>query len=376
MSTKRLFLLLAPSLMASLLACSAPDPETELPDIQQAPPGGSEVTAKWQALDDGVFRAVAAASAGDEGAIAYSVHSGVSGTPTHIMLQRLDSKGAPRGSAIELGVADADYLPGLTLASDGERYIACWADDSQMACAAAPAGQGDASPGLSLPGVSPSLACSSGMCALAYGFPGQLAVMRIAGNGMADGSPAMFEAGEDPYFQTGPLLAATKLGFVLVGGDEVRVHTLDFALSPIAEPVGLGASPWAFGALAASDTAVAIHLSEPYGSNLFLVENGAVTHTLPFAGGGKVGLRAALIQEGTSFGMAAANPDEFGENGDDLLYRMIEQGGDAISERAQDAEFYVHAEGPLALLRLKDEMFVASIALSSELVVARIHRPD
>jgi hypothetical protein len=376
-------LLFAPSLMASLLACTAPatapDEEPALPDIDRAPPSVAETTARWEAPPDGAFGALASASASDEGAIAYAelqaLDGGGSFTQTRILLQRLDSTGAPRGSSIELGVIESGNLSGLTLASDGNQYIACWADDSQIDCATAPVGQGGASPGQSMAGVSPSLAYGSGTWALAYGLSGKLAVVRLSNGGMADGSPASFEAGEDPYFQALPLLAATKLGFVLVGGDKVRVHTLDFAFSPVANTVDLGVMPWAFGAIAASETAVAIHLSEPYGSNLFLLEDGTLTGTLPFGGGGKLGLRAALAGEGASFGMIMPGVDAQGYAGGDLLYRMIEPGGDSISERAQDVDFNVVDEDPRTLLRLKDDVFVASIPQRQEIVVARIHRP-
>lgn len=369
--------------MASLLACTAPttapDEEPALPGIKQAPPSVSETTARWEAPPDGAFGMLASASANDEGAIAYAelqaLDGGGSFTQTRIKLQRLDSAGAPRGSSIELGVVESGFVSGLTLASDGNQYIACWADDSQIDCATAPVGQGSASPGQSMAGVSPSLAHSSGMWALAYGVPGNLAIVHLASNGMADGSPAMFEAGEDSYFEPLLLLAATKLGFVLVGGNEVRVHTLNFAFIPIAKAVDLGVMPWAFGAIAASETKVAINLAVPYGSNLFLLQDGTLMDTLPFDGGGKLGLHVALTEEGTSFGMLMPNVDAYGYGGEDLLYRMIEQGGASILERAQDVEFNVVEEDPRTLLRLKDDVFVASIPQQREVVVARLHRP-
>jgi hypothetical protein len=63
--------------------------------------------------------------------------------------------------------------------------------------------------------------------------------MHLADSGMAARSPATFEMGEDPASGPLPLLAATKLGFVLVGGNEVQARSLDFAFSPIAKtPLG------------------------------------------------------------------------------------------------------------------------------------------
>lgn len=378
---KSLFLLLAPPVMASLLACTAPAtaPDQEPPDIERAPPSASETTARWEAPPDGAFGALASASANDEGAIAYAELQAPDGAgsfaQTRIKLQRLDSAGALRGPSIELGVVESDNVSGLTLAGDGDRYIACWAADGQIDCATAPAGEGSASPGQSLPGASPSLAYSSGAWALAHGVSGQIAVVRLASNGMAVGSPVMFEAGEDAYFNLLPLLAPSPLGFVLVGGDEVRVRTLDFAFSTIGDAVDLGVSPWAYGAVAASGAKIAIHLSEPYGSKLFLVQDGTVTDTLPFGGGGKPGVRAVLTEEGASFGMLAPDVDASGYDGGELVYRMIEPGGAAISERMQGVDFSVDGHDPRALLRLKGDVLVASIVQRREVVVARIHRP-
>jgi hypothetical protein len=374
-------LLLASSVMASLLACTAPAPDEEQapPDIEQAPPSASETTASWQAPANAELGILASAWANDEGAVAYTERdasdSGGSATQTRIKLQRLDGSGALRGSPIELGVVESNWLSRLTLAGDGERYIACWASDGRIDCATAPAGAGGASKGLSLAGGSPSLAYGSGRWALAYGVAGKLAVVRLAKTGMVDGSPAMFEAAGDPYFEPLPLLAATPQGFVLVGGEPVRVHTLDLAFSPISGAVDLGVTPWAFAAVAASGTNMAIFLSVPYGSNLFLFQDGALTATLPFAGGGKGGLNAALTEEGDSFGMLAPYVDAQGYSGEDLVYRMIEAGGASISERAQDVEFNVVDDGSRALLRLKEDVLVAAISQRKEVVVARIHRP-
>lgn len=376
-----LSLLFAPPVMASLLACTAPAtaPDQEPPDVDQAPPSAAETTARWEAPPDATFEALASAAANDEGAIAYAEvqapDSGGSSTQTRIKLQRLDSAGALRGPSIELGVVESANLSGLTLAADGDRYIACWAADDQIDCATAPVGEGSASPGQSLAGVSPSLAYSSGAWALAHGVSGQIAVVRLASNGMAVGSPVMFEAGEDAYFNLLPLLAPSPLGFVLVGGDEVRVRTLDFALSPIGDAVDLGVGPWAYGAVAASETGVAVHLSEPYGSQLFLLQDGAVTGTLPFGGGGKPGLRAALIEEGASFGMLAPGVDASGYDGGELVYRRIEPGGASISEGMQDVDFSVDGADPRTLLRLKGDVLTASVLHRREVVVARIHRP-
>jgi hypothetical protein len=382
---KPLLLLLAPSMTAFLLACTAPttappDKEPALPDIEPAPLSVAETTARWEAPTDKAFGMLASASANDEGAVAYAELEGLDGsgsfTRTRIKLQRLDSAGALRGPSIELGVVESDSLSGLALASDGSQYIGCWADDSQIACAAAPAFEGSASPGQSMAGAAPSLAYSAGTWALAYSVPGSLGVVRLASDGMAAGSPVMLEAGENAYFHPLSLLVATKFGFVLAGGNEVRAYALDFELSPIAK-VNLGVMAWSFGAIAASETSVAIHLTKPYGSNLFLLQAlppTITTDTQPFAGGGKLGLRASLIAEGASFGMLTPEVDAYGYIGDDLFYRVIGEGGVPASERPQDVDFTVSEEDPRTLLRLKDDVLLASVPDRREVVVARIHR--
>lgn len=379
-------LLLASLMMATLLGCTTPagpSPDKEPAPIDSEPPpsSASKTTARWEAPSDRSFWALASASANAEGAIAYAEQeapeSGGSSMKTRIKLQRLDSMGALNGSPIELGVVETDYLSGLTLASDGDQYIACWSDDSQIACAAAPVGQGSASPGYSTAGVAPSLAYSSSTWALAYRIESNAAVVRLGSDGMAAGSPVVLEGSGDSTFGSLPLFAATELGFVLVAGAEVRVTSFDFNLSPVAD-VDLGVNDWAFGAIAVSDTKVAIHLSEPYGSNLFLFEDGPLTalaEAQPFGGGGKLGVRAALAAEGSSFGMLMPYSDPNGPGGDELIYRVIDQGDVPASKLALDVDFSVDDDDPRALLRLKDGLFLAEISSRQEVVVARINRP-
>lgn len=382
---KALRRLLAPSIIALLPACTAPSsaPPEKQPALPPAPvlvlPGTLELTATWK-NPGGAFGAIASASAGNEGAIAYSEletpDQGASSTRLLIKVQRIDSNGAALGSAVELGAIESSYVSDLTLASDGNQYVACWAHDSQIACAAAPIGQGSASPGLSLAGGSPSLAYSSGTWALAYAIPGRLAVVPLSSDGTAAGSPAMFEAGGALDVPSLVLLASTKGGFALVGGENMHVYSLDQAFSPIAKPIKLGVKPWAFGAIAAFEAKVAINLSEPYGSNLFLIEDGVLKDVQPFGGGGKGGLRVALTAEEPSFGMLRPGSVSNGFGDEKQLYRVIEQGGVAALEYALDADFDVPDGGDLTLLWLGDELFIAATQNTDDgqVVVARVHR--
>jgi len=345
------------------------------------PPG--EITATWKAAPGRSFTALASATAGTEGAIAYAevIDSAGSYTQARIKLQRLDSAGATRGEAVELGAMESGKLSGLTLASDGAQYIACWgdADNSQISCATVSAGQGSASPALSMAGRAPALVYNAGTWALAHSAPNHLAVVKLTSDGFAAGSPAWFDAGEDLSFGMIPLLAPTKLGFVLAGGwDDVRVHQLDFAFAEVAAPVDLGVFSWTFAAIAASETKVAISLATPGGSDVFFLDGVTLLDKQSHNGGGKMGLRAALAAEGTSFGMLSASADDFSpENDGAFRYHTLTPGAvpDVAYLLSEDHRNYLSAPG--VLLRLKDEMFFAVTQMNAgeEVVVARTHQP-
>lgn len=379
MRVKLVSALLAAPAMVSALACTTSEPAGGSPELQRAPTGAAQSTARWLASPEGAFVAIAAAAARDEGAVAYVELSSPDGTggfrQSRIALQRLDTAGAVRGAPVELGVVASGAATGLTLATDGARYLACWSAEGHIDCATAPVGQGGASPGPSLAGATPSVAYSMGAWALAYSVSGQIAVVPLASSDLAAGSPVMFEAGRAAAFELLPLLAATPRGFVLVGGDTVRVQLLDVALVPLGGAVELGVGPWVHGAVVASEAGVAVHLSEPYGSKLFLVQDGAVARTVPFDGGGKPGLRVALVDEGGSFGMFAPHVDAEGRDGGELVYRKIAPGGASMSERAQLVDFDFDGDDPRALLRLEADVLGASVRGRQEIVVARLHRP-
>lgn len=377
MRMKVVSVLLAAPTMLSVLACTTSEPAGPPPDLQRAPPGAAQSTARWLASPEAAFAALATASTRDEGAVAYVELTSPDGTggfrQSRIVLQRLDTAGAVRGAPVELGVVESGAATGLTLATDGARYLACWSREGQIDCATAPVGQGGASPGPSLVGAVPSVAYNSGTWALAFSVAGQIAVVPLASSDLAPGRPVMFEAGRAAGFELLPLLAPTPRGFVLVGGDSVRVQLLDLALAPLGSAVELGVGPWVHGAVVASDAGVAVHLSEPYGSALFLVQDGAVAGTMPFRGGGKPGLRVALADDGGSFGMLAPHVDAEGR--DELVYRKIAPGGATMSERAQIVDFGVDVGDPRALLRLGADVLAATIQSRQEIVVVRLHRP-
>lgn len=366
-------LLLASSMLALLPACASPT---------TPPPGGgetttgqttAEVTASWKPVSGTTLVALAAASTGNEGAVAYAelAGAGEDGVRTTVFkLQRLDAAGAVRGPAVELGSIHSNDSGSLTLATDGDAYLACWGYEDQIACATAPVGEGPASAALSVAGVGPALAYGSGTFALAYALPGQLAVTRVASDGSAVGAPAMFDAPASDDVPGRALLAASKDGFVLAGGENVRVQALDSAFSPVAPPVDLGVTLWFFAALATSGSDTVISLSKPYGGHLFVVEGGAVTSSRELDGGGKSGLNAAVAVDGDGYGFLSA--DDLGG----LHYSTIVEGALIESKETLASEYGNYDGRDLALLRMQGEMFlVATPGYEGEILVARMHRP-
>ncbi|MFT3776611.1 MAG: hypothetical protein QM820_65565 [Minicystis sp.] len=371
-------LLLASSTIALLPACSSSSPS-------MPPPGGgggggsgggggggqstTELRASWKPTPGWALRALAAASTGKEAAVAYAEEN-AGGTQTVLKLQRLDGAGAVRGPAIDLGDTSLGVYDRLTLATDGDSYLACWGgDDVQITCAVAPVGEGPASAALSVAGAGPSLVYGSGSFALAYALPGQLAVTRVAGDGSAVGPTATFDAPAIEGMSGRALLAARKDGFVLAGGDNVRVHTLDSALSPVGDPIDLGVLLWMHAAIAASDTDAVVSLAKPYGGLVFVVADGAVKSPPELVGGYKGGLNTAVIADGDAYGFLSAD-DESG-----LHYSTIVHGSLIEAKETLVPEHGRFDQGYLALVRVQGEtLFVATPGFENGIVVARVQR--
>jgi hypothetical protein len=250
---------------------------------------------KWQSAPGWQLEQLAGASEGGEAALAYVE---VMPERWRVMLQALDSAGARRGAAIELAAVTSPSPPArLTLATDGNRTIACWAFEGEVACAAPQRGVV-----LRVPGAAPALAHRKGVWALAYGdLSGNLMMLRLDQEGGAIGPAQILVTGSD---RATPLLAATKSGFVLVGGQSMSVRRLDGALQPIGPPLDLGLPFWFFGSVAATDTRIAVNLAIPYASRLFVIEGDKVLHTFPIEGRYKTGRDVALASDGTSIGAA------------------------------------------------------------------------
>jgi hypothetical protein len=208
--------------------------------------------AEWKAASGEHFWGLRAAWGGKEAAIAYAESTGSTGWA--IKLQRLTEAGAASGAVVSLGVslAMATAGPVVGLATDGNRYMACWDQantGSDVACAVVPVGMGGATPGFSGPGDSPTIAVGTAGWALAYGSNGKIVAQALGNDGKASGASVNVGAQQPPS----PNIVATTAGFAVVGGG-YTLYRLDAMLHSVgsAVPVGSGSSP--LGVAAAGDT--------------------------------------------------------------------------------------------------------------------------
>ena len=275
----------------------------------------------------------------------------------------------------------ASARPTLTLASDGDRYLACWDDASagHISCALALVAEGPSLPALSVAGLWPSLVYSAGAWTLAYGVPGNVAVARVADDGSALGAPVLF--GVDQTSPPRAVITAAPGGFALLSapafdsGQDVRLHLLDSAFASTGAPIDLGMKLWIrdAAAVAVNGAKIAVSVSEPYGSRLFRIEGGVILGNQFIDGGGKVGSVVALTVDGASFGRLAQD-----DNTGSLTYTTIT--GDALTVTPQEPEVdhtVVFFNSTFAVMSIGDDKLFASTAGSKndELVVARVRRP-
>ena len=385
---------LASSTVALLAACTHPEaldavvPEPSRPEEIPGPAYTTTTTATLTPAPGRTFGRLAAASAGDQAAIAYTESDEADGggvVRSRVLLQRLDAMGAADGPPVELATVESNDSgpPALTLATDGDRYLACWQRESSIACAGAPVGEGPAFPALSVDGAWPSLAYGSGTLALAYGAPGYVAVVRVASDGSAAGSPASFATGEGTFPRA--FLGATESGFALADADDawnsprranVRVRRLASTFAPLAPPIDLGMQIWFRASLAAHGANVAIGLSRGYGGRVFTLEGAEVTHNYAFDGGGKLGLNVALLANEASIDMLATYNETQGGVDPGLGYRVL-QGDEVIASELALVTEGGFQTGETALLRLHGDLFITGTDRreGEEITVARLDRP-
>ncbi|HYP76534.1 MAG TPA: hypothetical protein VER12_11285 [Polyangiaceae bacterium] len=283
---------------------------------------------RWKVLvestDPNIFAsAPAAASREHDAAVAYverTYQAEAASEPpiARVVMQRFDATGERLGSLIELG-SDPDSASGVTLASDGKRYAACWNTapmptarttfPAQVHCALFDE-QGEVQPSsLALAGRSPTIVSTAQGWVVAYASTDtELRVQPLTAALAVGGTPVDLPLSSGlSYSKAGPLFASTPSGFALVGARLEDGHDaltrLDLDLQPTAA-IPLEHDFWFFGQLVATDTRAAVSLSAPYGSYILLFDETRVTAELPIAGGGKTGVDQALsLTEG---GIAAA----------------------------------------------------------------------
>lgn len=358
-------------------ACSTPatnEPEPTAPTKPTTTATNIDVTAQWLAAPDNAFGAIAVASTGDKGAIAYAELEGENGS-TRIKLQRLDSLGAVQGAAIELGITSQDNPSRITLATDGIKYIACWAgNDEKIACASAPIADGNASAGLSMSGRWPSIVFGASGWALAYGIAEQIAVVKLANDGTAMGNPALFAGSADSDAEI--ILKSTDAGFALLGesAETMKVFSLNKDLLPISAPVDLGKSFWFHATMATSGTNIGVVVGEPYGCILFMLDGKMITGGQEFNDNwDKTGANTAIGADDASFGILSAN--YYGG----LSYGLIDEGSTMPPSNASlDVDKQSYHQGSLALMKLSDDHFLAAsqgeYSRGGKIVIGRVHR--
>lgn len=270
-----------------------------------------------------------AASRGEDAAVAYLERADLSASAqARILMQRFDANGDLVGSPIVLET-DVDARSNVTLASDGQRYAACWHTATAIHCCSVD-DVGEVQPStLAIAGQYATLVARASGWALAYRGSDQHArvqaltpKLELSGREVALELFAEFSSRE-----VGPLFASTPTGYVVVGSSEengdAKLLRLDSDMKTVLSVSPLARNLWFTGQLIASDSRVAVSLSAPYGSYLQLLQQDQLTAELPISGGGKTGMDSALLL--TEGGVAAAWLDPNG----DVRRRFFADGHDA-----------------------------------------------
>lgn len=370
--------LLASSSVALLAACSnASTPEVidpDLPDLTEVegPAHVTNVTATLKAAPGRTLGRFAAASAGDAGAIAYAEMDEAG--QSRVLLQRLDAKGAVSGAPVELDAAKGEEISAVTAVTNGVRYIACWQRGGTVSCAGAPVGEGPVVAGLSVKGARPALVYGTGTFTLAYGAPGHIDVVRLAGDGSMVGKPASIDMGEvaDPRVY----LAATESGFALLDADEssnVHARLLDASMATVEGPIELDQLFWGHVSVAAQGARVAMAVTCPYGARLYTLDDGALTHNHYLEGGGKLGMPVSMLASDASFDLLAVNNDPQGYDNYGVEYSTLQ--GDEVSASSVALPLEHRLEIPIAPLRLHGALFVAGVdGQPDEIAIVRVDK--
>lgn len=244
-----------------------------------------------QTIAEGFIYELALAVTANDGALVFS--RSTDDATIGVFLQPLALDGTADGDAIELGVGE-----GPSVATDGERYVACWHGASTVSCSAIDLSTGDVEPVLDVAGMGAAVSYGFDRWVVAYGTGQEvnhpLVLQPFSATFEAEPSVTMGEVLDSER----PSLIATAEGFLLIDTDlsndySLRGTPLDAALQPVGEPVLWGVRYWMRPpAVFIDETQIVLSAPEAYGAQI-VSEGGQVKATL--SGGGKEGLSATLI---------------------------------------------------------------------------------
>lgn len=306
---------------AAAIAAGASDTEAGAPNSGVFPPdsaGAVSTPVTWktivEAMGNTFVSTPAAASRENDAAVAYVERPDATPATARVVLQRFDASGERVGPLLTLGT-DPTPQSGVTLASDGTQYAACWDAAAEVHCSLVDEEGHVQLNALSLDGQLATLVASPTGWLLAYATSDtELRLQPLTSALEPTGSAVDLQ--RSPAFRypkAAPLLAPTPSGFALVGASSEDGHEqllrLNAKLKPVGSAIPLGHDFWFFGQLIASDTRAAVSLSAPYGSYLMLLDKEKVVAELPISGGGKTGMDEAFLLTNGGIGSAWLTPD-------------------------------------------------------------------
>jgi hypothetical protein len=279
-----------------------------------------------ESADSSIFASTpSAASRGTEAAVAYVETTNAMPPSSRVLVQRFDASAERIGSSIVIG-DDPDRQSEVTLASDGQRYAACWTSNLEVHCSLIDElGQAQRDV-IAFSGENPTIVASPSGWVVAYAASDtRLVLQALSPTLEPSGDPV--ELSLSPQFRDlAPLFTPTPSGFALVGAGTDDGHDVLLRLGPDLLPsaaaISLGADFWFSGHLVASDSRAAVSLSAPYGAYLLLMDAAEISATLLASGGEKAGMDQALLL--TEGGIGAA----WLTGGDRVAQRFFADGRD------------------------------------------------
>jgi len=317
------------------------------------------------------------ASLGATAAIAYSGRSAAdTSSPSSLRVQLVDSQGVRTGPPMErVGGAGEPSAP--SIASDGQRALACWETAGQTECVTSGPASSELVPVYAGAGFTP---------AVVHGSTGWLVAARMGDDPSAQvvlqklgpqfeglGGPAAFPGqAASPTRSSSPFaIAATESGYVLVFGDPMRAQRLDGDLHAVGEALDLGKlSLWSFISLAATDTTIALGLGKPYAATLTFVNAANQVTTAELSGGVKEGMPIGLLADRSTLAGLWLAPTAGGQTPWHFQYPLDSTPAASIGPGGSPWSLGTN----LVLARVGDGFLAALADSSIELQVLRIGR--